>query len=523
MRLARLLGSLSLISVVAALSASAAELKVGVRNGGESMDPHFSAVGNNIATVRNVFDSLVALDSNLQPIPGLAESWEAIDENTWRFHLRPNVKFHDGSAFDAADVAHSLERIPLAAGPDGGLVTYIRRIAEATVIDDLTIEFRTETPAATLPLDLARLFVIPSEVALDAPTTDFNAGTAAIGTGPFRLVSFTPRGEFVLEPFAQYWGTPSTWDRVSFTEISDDSARVAALLSGGVDFIDYVPAADMPRIQAEADYQVFDSSGIFLFMLYTDYREPTPMVTANDGSALPENPFKNPLVRKALSLSIDRVGIASRIMEDSATPANQFLTPGFFGYNESLPTLDYDPEAARALMAEAGYPDGFKVELYCTADRLPMDGAVCAALGPMLSRIGITVSVSAIPRSVYYTAQSSGEYSLMMNGWSSPTGEGTYFLSSAIHTRDPDRGYGGFNHWYYSNPALDPLIEEAAATIDDDSRRALLEEGMRIASEDSAIIPIVNLNVVWAGRSDLIDFTTRIDQETLAININPKP
>jgi len=517
----RIFAAAAAIGLSLAAPAHAAELVVGVRAGGESMDPHFSAVGSNIAAVRNVFEALVGLDDELQTVPGLAERWEVVDDTTWRFHLRPGVTFHDGSALDAADIVASFARIPLAAGPDGGLTTYVRRIVEIVPVDDLTVDVRTNGAAATLPLDLTRLFVIPSEVAADTPTSAFNAGEAAIGTGPFRLVSFTPRQEMVLEPYPDHWSASSGFERVTFEEISNDSARVAALLSDRVDFIDYVPAADIARIEASGDYTLHETTGIFIFKLFVDHREETPMVTAKDGSPLDENPFRNLKVRQALSLAINREGIAERIMEGRGTPASQFLTPGFFGYVDDLPPLAHDPEEGRRLMAEAGYPDGFRTELYCTSDRLPLDGTVCAALGPMLARIGIEANVNATPRAVYFPAQAAGSYSLMMNGWSSPTGEGTYFLSSALHTRDRDAGWGGFNHWHHSNAELDPIIREAATTLDEDARRALIERAIRMAREDMAMIPIVNLNVTWAGRSGAFTFAPRVDQETLAINFTP--
>lgn len=520
MRIGGYLLSVGAAALMAA-SAMADELRIGVRAGGESMDPHFSAVGSNIAAIRNVFDALVGLDAQLQPVPGLAESWEVIDDTTWRFHLRPGVTFHDGSGFGAEDVVASFARIPAAAGPDGGLATYVRRIVEIVAVDELTVDVITNAPAATLPLDLTRLFIIPAALAADTPTSAFNAGEAAIGTGPFRLVSFAPREEMVLEPFADYWDGASQLERVVFREISNDGARVAALLSDRVDFIDNVPVSDIARVEARGGYELFETTGIFIFKLFVDHREPTPRVTARDGSALDENPFRNRLVREALSLAIDREAIAERIMEGRGTPASQFLTPGFFGYIDDLPPLTQDPEQARDLLAEAGYPEGFRAELHCTSDRLPLDGTLCAALGPMLARIGVDVTVNATPRAVYFPAQATGEYSLMMNGWSSPTGEGTFFLSSALHTRDPDAGMGGFNHWHYSNPELDPIIREAAATLDDDTRRALIEQGIRMARDDMAAIPIVNLNVAWAGRSGAYAFTPRMDQETLAVNFDP--
>jgi len=519
----RSLGFLLSVSAAALLAgaASAQELRIGVRAGGESMDPHLSAVGSNIASVRNVYETLVMLDPQLQPYPGLAESWEVVDDLTWRFTLRDGVVFHDGTTFDAADVVQSIGRIPVAAGTDSGLNTYIQRIANVAAIDDRTIEITTTAPAPTLLLDLSRVFILPSEMPFDTPAADFNAGTAAIGTGPFRMVSFRPREELVLEPFESYWGEGSGFERVTITEINNDSARVAALVSDRVDLIDSVPAGDMPRIESAGTYDLYSSPSAVLMIMFMDFRDQTPRVSANDGSPLPVNPLQDLRVRQAISKAINREAIASRIMEGNAVPARQYITEGFFGYAADLPPLDYDSAGAKALLAEAGYPDGFRITVNCTSDSQPNDAALCAALGPMLSQIGLTVTVDALPRAVYFPGQATFEYSLMVNGWGSQTGEASYILSTAFHTRDADAGYGGFNHYHYSNAAVDASIEAATTELDAETRRGMLEEAMTAAVNDLGAIPIVNLRLTWAGRSDVLSFTPRVDQETQAIQAVP--
>lgn len=516
------LAAAGLMAATALSSAAMAdELVVGVRSGAESMDPHYSAIGINVSAMKNVYETLTSRDDNLQLAPGLAESWEPIDETTWRFKLRPGVKFHDGSTLDAADVVQSVKRIPEAAGPDGGLVTYTRRVVDTNIVDDLTVDLITDTPAATLPLDLARLFVIPSEVAIDTPVSSFNSGEAAIGTGPYKLSSWQAKGDMVLEPFDDYWGEPAKWDKVTFSEISNDSARVAALLSDRVDLINYAPPTDVARINREDGLEVFTGPSVYIFMLFPDYRDETPRVTAKDGSKLDKNPLQDLKVRQAIAKAVNREAIASRVMEGLAEPASQIITKGFFGWNPDLPELEYDLEGAKALLAEAGYPDGFKIDLHCTADRLPMDGDICAALGPMLARIGIEATVNATPRAVYFPAQSGGEYSLMMNGWGSLTGEASYILSSMVHTKEDEGSFGVFNHFDYSNPKIDALVEEAVGTLDEAKRKALLEEAMALTMNDLMAIPIVNLSAIWAGDSEKLSYRPRADEDTLAINADP--
>ncbi|MEM0934340.1 MAG: ABC transporter substrate-binding protein [Pseudomonadota bacterium] len=508
-------------STALAGTASADDLTIGVRSGAESMDPHFSAIGINVSAMKNVYDTLTSRDNNLQLQPGLAVSWEPVDELTWRFTLREGVTFHDGSTLDAADVVHSIERIPMAAGPDGGLVTYTRRIVEATAVDDLTVKLKTDTPAATLPLDLTRLFVIPSEVPLDAPVSAFNSGDMAIGTGPFKLESWEAKGDMVVSRNDDYWGEAPAWDTVTFSEISNDSARVAALLSDRVDLINYAPPTDVARIRSEEGLEVFSGDSVYIFMLFPDYADDTPLVRAKDGSELDSNPFQDIRVRQAISLGVNREAIASRVMEDLATPASQIITEGFFGWSPTSPELTYDLEKAQALLAEAGYPDGFAVDLHCTSDRLPMDGDICAALGPMLARIGIDATVNATPRAVYFPAQSGREYSLMMNGWGSLTGEASYILSSMVHTKEEEGSFGVFNHFSYSNPEIDSIVQTALGTIDEGERKALLEEAMALTMEDLMAIPIVNLSAIWAGDSTKLTYLPRADEDTIAVNAIP--
>jgi peptide/nickel transport system substrate-binding protein len=266
---------------------------------------------------------------------------------------------------------------------------------------------------------------------------------------------------------------------------------------------------------------VFQGPSVYIFMLFPDYRDQTPEVYDNDGNPMAENPFQDLKVRQAMSLAINRDAIASRVMEGLAEPASQIITKGFFGWSPELEELTYDPDQAKALLAEAGYPDGFKVDLHCTSDRLPMDGDVCAALGPMLARIGIEATVNATPRAVYFPAQTGGEYSLMMNGWGSLTGEASYILSSMVHSKQEDGSYGVFNHFSYANPEIDGLVEEALGTLDDDQRRALLEQAMALTFNDLMAIPLVNLSAIWAGSTEVATYRPRADEDTLAINADP--
>jgi peptide/nickel transport system substrate-binding protein len=510
---------------ISGAAANAQELTVGVRGGPESMDPHFSALGPQADAVKHIFDPLVWTGDDLQLEPGLATSWEAVDDDTWEFKLREGVKFHDGSDFTAEDVKFSIERIPQVTGPTTTEI-YVRRVADVEIVDDHTLRIHTDGPAATLPYDFVRLFIVSADAAKDYSTAEtsaegFNSGKATIGTGPFKFVSWEPKGDLVLERFDDYWRGPAPWQKVTRKELSDDSSRLAALKAGDIDVMNYVSSADYLALESDPNIETFIGDSVYVMNLQLDQRESTPMVRAKGGGALDENPLREPAVREALDLAIDRDTMVEIVLEGLGRPANQLMPEGFFGWSDQVPDPVYDPERATQLLAEAGYPDGFEMDLYCTNDRLPGDGAICEALGQMFSQIGISTNVNAISKSVYFPAQARKEYSVFMNGWGTLTGEASYTLGSMAHSPDEEVKMGAFNRIEYHNEEVDRLLEQGAREIDADKRRALFEEAMEKIMADRAYISIVVLQTVWAGNKDKVVVTPRSDEETLAYFIAP--
>ena len=500
-------------------------LTVGVRGGPESLDPHYSALGPHAEAAKHIFDTLVASDENLQLEPGLATSWEPIDDDTWEFKLREGVKFHDGSDFTAEDVVFSIERTPVVTGPTTTTI-YVRRVAETEIVDPYTLRIHTDGPAATLPFDFVRLFIVSSEAAADYSTPEtsaegFSSGAATIGTGPFQFVSWEPKGDLVLERFDDYWRGPAPWERVIRKEIPNDSSRLAALKAGQVDVINYVSSADYLALERDPDIETFIGDSVYVMNLQLDQREQTPRVYDLDGNPLAENPFRDARVREAIDLAIDRETMVEIVLEGLGTPANQMMPAGFFGHSEDIPMPEYNPERAMELLAEAGYPDGFQMDLYCTNDRLPGDGAICEALGQMFSQVGIQTNVNAISKTVYFPTQARKEYSAFMNGWGTLTGEASYTLGSLAHSPDEAVKMGAFNRIEYVNPEVDRFLQEGAVTLDADTRRALFEQAMELTMADRAYISIVVLQTVWAADADKVTLTPRADEETLAYFIRP--
>ncbi|WP_270934842.1 ABC transporter substrate-binding protein [Falsiroseomonas oryzae] len=512
------MGALALGAAMAAGSAQAQDATFGLRSGPLSIDPHFSSAGQHASALRNVFDALVRRSAMMELQPNLAESWRRVDDTTWEFRLRRDVRWHDGTPFTAADVKFSVERIPTVVAGTGGLAAYVRSIKATEIVDDHTVRFLTDGPAATLLAELDRVFIVQARAAQGADNATFRSGGAAIGTGPYRYVSWEPRGDLVLERFDGYWGDRPHFRRVTMREISNDSARVAALLAGNVDLINYVPPASVTTLQRNAEMQVLQVPSIYVFLLHPDGREQSPLVTDNEGRPLAQNPFRDVRVRRAVSLSINRNGMARNIMEGLAEPANTPLPTSFFGVPRGTGELRFDPAEGRRLLAEAGFPRGFRVQLHCTNDRFAGDARVCAALGQSLASIGITAEVVAQPTAVYFTNFTRGDYSLTMNGWGTLTGDATYMLASLLHTRGVDPRFGTFNRMRYSNAEVDRITRASLAVLDEGERQRLVEQGIRTAMDDHAVIPIVTLSAVWAINARRLSFVARMDEETLAID-----
>ena len=511
---------------LAASSVSAQTLTIGIRAGQDSMDPHFTASGTHAESLKHIFDTLTWSGDQLQIEPRLAESWKPVDASTWEFKLRKGVKFHDGSDFTAEDVKFSIERIPVVTGPNP-LTIYVRRVKEVKIVDPHTLHIVTDGPAPNLPNDFIRLFIVSAKAAKNFSTKEtanagFNAGTAAIGTGPYKLVSWTPKGDFVMDRFDGFWGDKQPWARVIRKEIPNDAARVAQLKTGQVDIIVRTPASDVASLERDPKLSVSKVQSVYVFNMELDVRDKPAQITAKDGSALPKNPLQDARVREAVDLAIDRKALVEIAMEGLGAAQNQLVTPNIFGYDKSLPPQEFNPDKAKKLLADAGYPNGFKITLNFTNDRLPGDRQVGTSIAQMLARIGIDAAANAQPGTVFFPARTRGEFSMSMSGWGTLTGEAHYTLSSVAHSNDPARRFGAFNQMGYKNDKLDKLIQDAAVEMDEGKRRAFLEEANRVIAQDRPRLPIVAVGSAWAMQKDKVKLArTRVDEDTLAMDIVP--
>ncbi len=501
--------------------ASAQTLSLGLQNEPNTMDPQWNLLGSNTQAMRNQYDTLIGRDVNLQLTPSLALSWKVVDETTWEFKLRPGVKFHDGSDFTAEDVKYTLARIPTLPGNPSSYIVYTNQIKEVVVVDPHTVRFITTAPAPLLPTNISNVFMMSAKTGAATPS-DFNAGRAANGTGPFKLVSWSPGAPQMLARNDAYWGAKPHWATVRINPIARDPARVAALLAGDVDFINRVPIADIARLKSDPKMKLFSGPSAYVYMVYPEVGQDQPQgVKDNAGNPLATNPFRDARVRQAMSLAINRAALVDRVMEGLAVTMTQPVPEGMFGASPRIPPAPYNVERARALLAEAGFPQGFQAELTCPNDRFPNDAKICEAVAQQYSRIGLKITLSSYPSAVFFSRRAKREFGLSMAGWGSLTGEASYFYGAVIHTADKDRGLGSINVTGISQPDLDTLIQRARGTLDEPARRAILEQVSEQVVARNLVIPVLAFATVSAGRADRVTYTTRQDEEIQALEILP--
>jgi peptide/nickel transport system substrate-binding protein len=395
---------------------------------------------------------------------------------------------------------------------------YVRAIKQATAVTPHRVRLETVTPYPQLIQDLTRVRIVSARLGEDVATERFNRGDAAIGTGPYRAIRWTPGDKLELERNPSYYGPRPQWDQVVFKPIASDASRLAALLSGSADVIDKVSTADIGRLRSDDRVAVFTHSGNRTMFLVPDLdRDVSPFITDRDGTPLNPNPMRRLEVRRALSLAINRQALAERTMEGLATPANQAAPEGMFGYSSRIAPVTYDPNAARRMLADAGYPSGFRLTLHCSSGRYLNDRQTCQAIGQMLQRAGVETRVEAEPPAVFYTRMTAFNASLLLNGWGS-IGDNLTVMRQALHSVNASRGYGGFNRGRYANAEVDRLIEAAAEITDDRQREAAQQAAMEQAMADLAVIPLYTASWAWATRRGLA-YEAGFDEGTMATRV----
>jgi peptide/nickel transport system substrate-binding protein len=515
-------GAVLALGLGAAPAARAQNLTIAIGGSVTSLDPHFYNASPNNSVNAHFFDKLVEFDPTAKLVPGLAVSWKAISDTVWEFKLRPGVKWHDGRDFTADDVAFTVERTPNVPNSPGGFGAFVRAVQKVEIVDPLTIRFHTPGPYPLLPTDFASLAVISRHAGEGAATEDYNSGKAMIGTGPYRFASYSPGTRTQMTRNDAYWGGAQPWAKVDYRVISSPPARAAAILSGDVDIIDTVPSSDIPTMRNEANIKLTEIQGLRVIYLAPDRSRTTDpiFVTDNDGKPLAQNPFNDLRVRQALTMSINREALADRVMQGTARGTGQWLPPGSYSYNDAVKVPTVDLDKARALLTEAGFPQGFRMTLHTPNDRYPNDSRTAQAVAQMWTRIGVRTTVEALPWSAFSVRSSRQEFGMRLVGWGSLTGEASYALVNIMATYSQQNRTGANNSGRYANAELDALTARAVSTLDDGKREELLRDAVKMAMDDVAIIPLHQLVNTWAVKKSL-DHTPRMDERTRAMDVKP--
>jgi peptide/nickel transport system substrate-binding protein len=468
----------------------------------QSLDPHALALLYQTRVVSQIYESLVARDRNFAIEPALATSWEQVDAKRWRFKLRPNVKFHDGASFTADDVVFSITR---ALAKNSQRAFQLRGVLETRKVDPLTVDVILEAPDAVLPEKLIYFGIMNKawSAAHDvvAPQ-NYNAKqeTYAVrnanGTGPYVLKSYESDVRCVLVANPQWWGQRGNIDEATYVVIQSDATRLAALVSGQVDFVIDPPFQDVPRLQKEGRFKLAQISDIGTQYLGFDQSRDELQF----GDVKGRNPFKDLRVRRAVYAAIDIDAIVAKVLRGQATASGSYVSRLLDGYVPELESRPkYDPAAARALLKEAGYPDGFQVTLDCV--NVAYRAAVCQAITGMLAQVGIRTTFQPWPTATFFPKLTQATTSFFEFGWS-PQTDPWPMLNAIVHSYGPD-GPGTFNGGRYSNPRLDQLIDSIRVEPDIVRRRQLVGDALRLMRADLPLLPLYRRTLTWVMRPEV--------------------
>lgn len=481
-------------------SASAADLKIGVSSEVTTLDPHFFHLTSNTEIDKLIYSGLVTQNAQLKIVPDLAVSWKNVDPTHWEFKLRQGVKFQDGTPFTADDVVFTYQRARNVPNSPGPFLQFLKHVAKTTAVDDHTVMIETDQPDPILLNEISNVWIVSRKIGENATTSDYNSRKAAIGTGPYRVVEWIPGDHITLERYDGYFGPKPDWEHVTYKPIVNDATRVAALLSGDVDLISNVPGNDIARLKRDPKITLgtMESNRCYFWTLDVS-RDASPQITDMDGKPLDKNPMKDVRVRRAMSMAIDRAALVSKVMQGQAVEAAQFNPQGTPGTSPRLKPTPYDLAGAKKLLAEAGWGKGFGVVVNSTNDRYPGDGLVNQAVAQMWTRLGLKATVNTLPKAVYFPRVVKLEFSVLLSGNSTDTGEPLSQLQYLLGTYNPAKGYGAGNYGRWSDPKFDAIIDKAASTLDDTKRNALLGEAYDYAiGQQVVVIPMLFPITTWA-------------------------
>ena len=505
--------ALASVVVLGAQAASAETFRWASTTDPQTMDPHAVNAAPVLSFLNNIYEGLVRRNQNMQIEPSLATSWEPLEaENGWRFHLREGVTFQDGAEFDAEDVLFSYQR---ASDEAADVRSWFAPVSEVRVVDDFTVDFVTTAPNPLFPDSIANFMILDkgwaeaNDAALPARDAENFATMNVNGTGAFSLTSRDPGVETRLVP------NPTWWDEAQhnvteavFTPIGNSATGLAALLSGEIDFIQPIPLQDVAQVESRDGFKVLEGEETRVIMFGFGHEHEKLLYSTDVTDA---NPFQDPKVRLAAAHAIDIDAIDRVIMRGKIQAASQLVPAGISGYSEANADRPaYDPERAKELLAEAGYPDGFSFGLKCTNDRYINDEALCRAAASMFAAVGLKAELTTGPVRDYWTQLREDDFDMYLLGWSPGTFDAEHPIRFLLHSQDDEKKLGSWNFGNYSNARVDELLPLIQEEIDPAARQALIDELVGITQDEVAYIPLYTQPLIWAAKEN-IDLTQRAD------------
>ncbi len=502
---------LTFLFVFATTQSFAKTIKWSMQGDSLTLDPHAQNEGPTTQVSRQVYEALVTRGLDMSIGPQLATKWKAVDPNTWYFFLRDDVEFSNGQKMTSADVVFSILR---AKQPTSDFKEYISTISSVKAIDDYTVQIKTSKPNPILLNQLSNIFVMSKQWSTDnfaivpqnwdAGQETFSA-TNAMGTGPFKITLREPNTKTVFKKNGKWWGNVEhNITEIQLLPIKNAATRVAALLSGEIDIVTDAPVQDLARISSSGGHKVESTPQMRTIFLGMD-QAADKLRSGNTG----DNPFKKKAVRQALYQAIDIEAIKKKVMRGLSEPAGIITFPGVTGYTKALDKrLPYDVDAAKKLLADAGYPNGFEVELRCPNDRYVNDEAICTAVVGMLGKIGVKVNLFAQTKSKHFKELKDNQGDFYMLGWGVPTLDSHYVFHYLYET---DASWNKVN---FSDADVDAAIRVMEGEVDLDKRNAAIANAWKIVKDNIAYLPLHHQVISWASKTN-VDVPIRPNNEPL--------
>lgn len=492
-----------MICAVAAQPLAAKTLRMAYAGDARGMDPYANAESFTLGFLSHIYEPLVRYNRDLKIEPALAASWEVVEPTVWRFKLREGVKFHNGNPFNADDVIASIKRVTHPNSPLKGNVPAVTGIRK---VDEYTVDFTLNGTYPLLLNDLSNILIMDKEWMTEhdcLDPTDPAKGEESYatmntnGTGPFMQESRQPDAKTVLVINPNWWDTPQhNLTRIEFTPIKSDATRVAAMLSGEIDFMFPSPLQDAERLSQTPGIKVLEAPGLrtIMFMLNQTPDE------LHESNIKGKNPLRDARVRKALYQAINMDLIQKKIMRGKSRNAGLLVAPEIQGFDPALnDRYAYDPEAAKTLIAEAGYSDGFEVGLDCPNDRYINDEEICQAVVSMWAKVGVKTNLTAQTKSLHFNKALAGECDIWMLGWATLPMMDSYSVLSQMLS-SPREKLGLYNPGAYINPQVDELVDKIGVELDESKRLKMISEAFKLAKEDFVIFPLHQQPLSWAIR-----------------------